>query len=54
MTIEGSAGVAIAGYLSKYREWLGKNVVIVLCGANISLENLKEVLNSKIKNRSKD
>ena len=54
MTIEGSAGVSIAGYLSKYREWLGKNVVIVLCGANISLENLKKVLNSKIKNGSKD
>ena len=54
MIIEGSAGVSIAGYLSKYREWLDKNVVIVLCGANISLESLKKVLNSKLRIRLND
>ena len=44
--IEGAAGVAVAGYLKdKDKErYAGGNVVIVLCGANISRERLKEVL----------
>ena len=52
MLIEGSAAVAVAGFMKtasskKMVEWLaGKNVVIVLCGANIGLELLKEVLSS--------
>ncbi len=52
MLIEGSAAVAIAGFqkalTSKItREQLsGKNVVIVLCGANIGLDKLKEALSS--------
>jgi len=50
MLIEGSAAVAIAGFMeivasNKAQEWLtGKNVVILLCGANIGLDQLKEVL----------
>lgn len=42
--IEGSAAVAIASYLKQGQRFANKNVVIVLCGANISLETLKEVL----------
>ena len=33
-----------ASYLKTYGRWLGNNVVIVICGANISLETLREVL----------
>ncbi len=52
MLIEGSAAVAIAGFQKavaskKIRDPLmGKNIVILLCGANIGLEQLKEVLSS--------
>ncbi len=44
MLIEGAAGVAIASYLKLGERFAGKNVVIVICGANIGLETLKEVL----------
>ena len=44
MMIEGSAAVAIAAF-DKLRAGLaGKNVVIVLCGANISPEIVKDLL----------
>ena len=52
MLIEGSAAVAIAGFKKvaaskKMDGWLaGKNVVILLCGANIGLDQIKEVLSS--------
>ncbi|OLD67034.1 MAG: serine/threonine dehydratase [Acidobacteria bacterium 13_1_40CM_2_68_10] len=42
--IEGAAGVAVAGYLKEKDRHTDHNVVIVLCGANISREHLKEVL----------
>ena len=42
--IEGAAGVAVAGFLKEKDRFAGKNVVIVLCGANISRERLKEIL----------
>jgi threonine dehydratase len=42
--IEGSAAVALAGCLKQGGRLAGKNVVVVLCGANISPETLKEVL----------
>jgi len=42
--IEGSAAVALAGCLKQIDRLAGKNVVVILCGANISLETLKEVL----------
>ncbi len=42
--IEGSAGVAIAGFQKLHQEYKGQNVVIVLCGANISLATLKQIL----------
>lgn len=44
MLIEGAAGVAIAAYLKQKELFRDKNVVIVICGANISLETLKTVL----------
>lgn len=47
MMIEGSAGVAIAGYLRHRELWPGGNVVVVLCGANIALETLRKVLCSE-------
>ncbi len=42
--IEGSAGVAIAGFQKLHQEYKGQNVVIILCGANISLATLKQIL----------
>ncbi|MGB1252958.1 MAG: threonine/serine dehydratase [Candidatus Promineifilaceae bacterium] len=44
MMIEGSAAVPIATLLKEKARFAGKNVVIVLCGANISLATLKAVL----------
>ena len=44
MLIEGSAAVAIAGFLKTAAQLQGARVAIVLCGANISLETLKEIL----------
>lgn len=42
--IEGAAAVAIASYLKTKEKYLGKNVVIVVCGANIGVETLREIL----------
>ena len=42
--IEGAAGVAVAGYLKEARRYEGRTVAIVLCGANIARERLKEIL----------
>jgi threonine dehydratase len=44
MLIEGAAAVAIAACLKQRHHFAGKNVIAVLCGANISLETLKTVL----------
>ena len=44
MLIEGAAGVAVAGFLQRAHELEGARVAIVLCGANLGLETLKEVL----------
>jgi threonine dehydratase len=44
MLIEGAAGVAVAAYLKAQESFRQKNVVIVICGANISLETLKSIL----------
>ncbi len=44
MMIEGAAGVAIASFLKTASRHEGENVVIIICGANISLETLKKVL----------
>lgn len=42
--IEGAAGVAIASDLKTKERFQNQNVVIVICGANISLETLKTIL----------
>jgi threonine dehydratase len=42
--IEGSAAVPIAALISERARWAGKNVVVVLCGANVDLETLQAVL----------
>ena len=44
MLIEGAAAVSIASYLKMRDRFAGSNVVIVICGANISLETLRDVL----------
>lgn len=44
MLIEGAAAVAIASYLKMRHRFVDNNVVIVICGANISPETLKTVL----------
>lgn len=42
--IEGSAAVAVAGFLQSAERWAGQTVAIVLCGANIGIGTLKKVL----------
>ena len=44
MLIEGAAGVAIAGFLKERARLGGKRAAIVICGANISAEQLRTVL----------
>ena len=44
MLIEGAAGVALAGLLEIGSEYAGKNVVVIVCGANISRATLKNVI----------
>ena len=44
LMIEGAAGVAIASFLKAKKQFKGKNVVVVICGANISLERLRTIL----------
>jgi len=45
MLIEGAAGVPLAALLKMPERFKEKTVVIILCGANISLETLKTILN---------
>ena len=44
MLIEGAAGVAIAGFLKEAPRLVGKTVAIVICGANISTDQMRVVL----------
>ncbi len=44
MLVEGAAGVALAPLLKTPARFRGKTVVIVLCGANLSLETLKTIV----------
>ena len=41
---EGAAGVAIAGFEQVAADYAGKNVVIVVCGGNISRDTLRDVI----------
>ena len=47
MLIEGSAAVAVAAMVKRHHHLAGKNVVVIICGANISVEMLREVLRNK-------
>jgi len=42
--LEGAAGVALAGFLRLSALYRGKAVVVVVCGANLSLDALRKVL----------
>ena len=46
MLIEGAAAVPIAAYLKNRSQYAGQRVVIVLCGANIGLETVRQLLNA--------
>ena len=42
--VEGSAGVAMASVAKTCGDYRGKNVAVVICGANLSMANLKKVI----------
>ncbi|MEM7129145.1 MAG: threonine/serine dehydratase [Chloroflexota bacterium] len=42
--IEGAAGVAVASLIKRQRNLKGARSVVIICGGNIALETLKEVL----------
>lgn len=44
MLAEGAAGVAIAGLLASGDKYKDQNVVVIVCGGNISRETLKKVI----------
>lgn len=44
LLVEGASGVALAALLKNARPFQGKNVVVILSGANISLSTLKTLL----------
>jgi len=44
MLLEGAAGVALAGLLASKGQYEQKDVVVVICGGNISRETLQQIL----------
>ncbi|XP_031559700.1 uncharacterized protein LOC116295881 isoform X2 [Actinia tenebrosa] len=42
--IEGSAGLAVAGYVKTKEQHVGKTVAILSCGSNISIEKIKAII----------
>ena len=42
--VEGAAGATIAAYLKEKSRFEGKNVVLIICGGNISIKQLKEII----------
>jgi len=44
MTLEGSAGVALAGFLKSAGRWRNQDIVVVICGRNIDSATLKSIL----------
>ena len=40
----GAAGVALAGLLASAEQYQGQNVVVVVCGGNISRDTLRKVI----------
>ncbi len=47
MLIEGAAAVALAAMVKRRNRLVGKNVVVIICGANISIETLRTILLKK-------
>lgn len=44
LLVEGAAGVALASLFKNAKKWRDKNIVIVLSGANISLDTLRKIV----------
>ncbi|MFX0124128.1 MAG: threonine/serine dehydratase [Candidatus Hodarchaeota archaeon] len=44
MVVEGAAGVTVAAYLKEMDHFEGKKVVLIICGGNISIQQLKEII----------
>ncbi len=44
MLIEGAAALPIASFLKGEHDTPGKNIVLVICGANVSLQTLRDIL----------
>jgi len=44
MLVEGAAGVALATFLRRREAYRGKRVGIIVCGANIGIDKLRDVL----------
>ena len=44
LLVEGAAGVAMAGLLADREKYAGKNIVVLICGGNISRETLRQVI----------
>lgn len=44
LLIEGAAGVAVAAYLHDPARWRGKTVAIVICGGNVGIETIRQIL----------
>lgn len=44
MMLEGAAGVALAGLLANGDKYRGKNVVVIVCGGNISRKTLSQII----------
>ncbi len=42
--VEGAAGVALAAFMKRREEFSGQTVVVVLCGANISTDSFRSIL----------
>ncbi len=44
MVVEGAAGVTVAAYLKEKDRFKEKNVILIICGGNISIQQLKEII----------
>lgn len=42
--IEGAAGVALAAYLAEQGRFRGQNVAVIICGGNVGIETLRQVI----------
>lgn len=42
--IEGAAGVSLGAFMTNMEQFAGQKTVIIACGANISMEKLKKII----------